>query len=117
MKKLLKFVALSISLLIIIIIISCRPSDHNKKIVLRVYHEKIDCQGYEGINKCYKIQREEKIGSDDWEILYEPITDFNYVEGYQYDIKVKIKYLLHPAIDQPSPKYICLEVYSSEKIN
>jgi len=78
--------------------------------------EQVDCDGFEGINKCFMVQKGASIGKDSWEMLPEPIEGFSYEEGYVYDVTVKIDLVPNPTDEQSRFKYTLVNVMSKVKI-
>ncbi len=71
----------------------------------------VDCTGTDS-KKCMLVKS--KI-VDNWSTLYDNIEGFNYEEGYEYLLGVKIKRVKNPPADASSIKYILVEVYEKKK--
>ncbi len=70
---------------------------------LRVGSTMISCSGFEGQTACYQIQVGDAIGSTDWDMTYDYIENFEYKEGYIYNLKVRFVERTAP-IPQDVPK-------------
>jgi len=97
---------LFISLLILIAAKSC---DETKHIYVADYL--VDCTDVSP-QKCMLIK--EKI-VDEWTIFYDQIEGFNYEEGYEYLLNVKIKTIKNPPADGSNLKYTLVEVFEKKK--
>ena len=97
---------LVISLLILIAAKSCDDTKH-----IYVADHLVD---YEGVSpqKCMLIK--DKI-VDDWTTFYDQIEGFDYEEGYEYLLNVKIKTIKNPPADGSTLKYTLVEVFEKKK--
>ena len=85
---------------------SCDETKH-----IYVADHLVDCDGA-GPQKCMLIK--EKI-VDDWANFYDQIEGFDYEEGYEYLLNVKIKTIKNPPADGSSLKYTLVEVFEKKK--
>ena len=85
---------------------SCDETKH-----IYVADHLVDCDGA-GPQKCMLIK--EKI-VDDWANFYDQIEGFDYEEGYEYLLNVKIKTIKNPPTDGSSLKYTLVEVFEKKK--
>ena len=85
---------------------SCEDTKH-----IYVADHLVDCVGV-GPQKCMLIK--DKI-VDDWTTFYDQIEGFEYEEGYEYLLNVKIKEIKNPPADGSSLKYILVEVFEKKK--
>ena len=83
-------------------------------IKMRVQSSQTDCDGVEGGQLCYVVQKESSIGKENWETLEQQIEGFNYEVGYVYDITVRIEKMENPAENQSPFRYILVEVISRQ---
>jgi len=98
--------------LIIILLLSLtsvKSCDETKHIY--VADHLADCTGV-GPQKCMLIK--EKI-VDEWTTFYDQIEGFEYEEGYEYLLNVKIKTIKNPPADGSSLKYTLVEVFEKKK--
>lgn len=57
-----------------------------------------------------------KVGDNPvWELLSSPIEDFDYQEGYEYNIEVKVKKISNPPLDASSLQYSLIKILSQTK--
>jgi len=70
-----------------------------------------DCEGV-GPQKCM-LMKENIV--DNWTNFYDQIEGFEYEEGYEYLLNVKIKTIKNPPADGSSLKYTLVEVYEKQK--
>ncbi len=97
---------LVISLLILIAAKSCDDTKH-----IYVADHLVDCEGVSP-QKCMLIK--DKI-VDDWTTFYDQIEGFDYEEGYEYLLNVKIKTIKNPPADGSTLKYTLVEVFEKKK--
>ncbi len=71
----------------------------------------VDCVGV-APQKCMLIREKQ---TDEWSNFYGNIEGFNYEEGFEYLIKVKVKKIKNPPADGSSLKYTLLEVLRKRK--
>jgi len=84
-------------------------------LIFRVKDHQVGCDGYEGTSRCYMVQKGAAVGSDNWEVLREPIEGFRYEEGYTYDVKVRMELVPNPDTDQSRYRYQLVETLSKTK--
>lgn len=95
-----------ISLLMLIAVKSCDDTKH-----IYIADHLVNCEGV-APQKCMLIK--EKI-VDDWTTFYDQIEGFDYEEGYEYLLNVKIKKIKNPPADGSSLKYTLIEVFEKKK--
>ena len=86
-----------------------------QEITLRVNHYRQRCQGEATMN-CFLVQTGKQIGTDKWELFYDPIKGFHYEQGYIYTLSIRIEKILNPPMDGADRRYILLKVISKEKV-
>ncbi|MGH1337489.1 MAG: DUF4377 domain-containing protein [Aureispira sp.] len=101
------WITLCFLLLILPLLSSCGSSYKT----LVVAPQKIECTGIVS-QKCLQVR---EVSSQNWEYLYGNIKAFDYQEGYEYKIKVKVKELKNPPQDASALVYTLVEVLSKEK--
>jgi len=81
---------------------------------IQVNSTKISCVAGIMNKKCFQIKRNPK--QKNWEILYEDILGFEPVEGYIYQIKVKIEQMdISNLADASSERYTLIKILSKKK--
>jgi hypothetical protein len=85
-------------------------------IKMRVNSAKVQCEGYNGNTLCFEVQKGAAIGTDNWEVLREPIEGFSYEEGYIYDVTVKIESVENPQPNQPRHKNIIMDIMAKTPV-
>lgn len=91
------------------IIVSCEQNNENlKQRTIIVASKKIDCQGFVA-QKCLLIRDLDK---QNWEYLYDSIIDFNYEEGFEYEILISEMEIDNPPQDASSIEYTLIEMIS-----
>lgn len=111
MKKLIIFIA--------ILIQTCADKEMEENLIgtkIRVNYYTESCTGVI-IQKCYLIQEGEAIGGNGWQLLYDPIEGFDYVEGYIYDLDVTVSEVEDPPMDTSGLKYVLNQVLSKTKVD
>lgn len=84
---------------------------------LRVDHFKQSAIGiFPAASLVLLIQRDDEIGSNDWQNHYSGITDFDYEWGHVYDLRVKIRTIDNPPQDASSIEYVLEEIISKQKV-
>lgn len=103
-------------LLSISLILSCKalkePSQHagqsHKAIKVFIGNERVNCTGV-APQKCYLVKLNEE---DEWQNYYNEIEGFEYEEGFEYQIKVKVKHVSNSYEDASDLQYTLIEVIS-----
>lgn len=95
--------------LILVLSLTAKSCDETKHIY--VADHLVDCAGV-GPKKCMLIK--EKM-VDNWTIFYDKIEGFDYEEGYEYLLNVKIKTIKNPPVDGSNLKYTLVEVFEKKK--
>lgn len=95
-----------LSMLLFVAVNSCNKTQH-----IYVADHLVDCQA-PGKQKCMLLKG--KI-VDNWSTFYGDIEGFNYEEGYEYLLGVKVSEVKNPPADAPSLKYTLVEVYEKKK--
>jgi len=72
--------------------------------LMRINSYTVRCQGIIEMN-CLLVQKGDQIGTDQWYYFYDTIEGFEYEEGFQFDLDVKITEVANPAADASSKKY------------
>lgn len=85
-------------------------------ITMRIQANKVACDGYEGNNSCFMVQKGASIGTDFWEQLKEPIDGFNFEAGFSYDVQIKIELRENPNADQSQFQYHLVKIISKTKV-
>lgn len=91
------------------------PPETANIVDIRINHFRQTAVG-EGPYLVYLIQEDEKIGTEDWQYLYESIEGFNYEQGYIYDLKAKKTIVENPPADGSSLKYELVSVISKDRV-
>jgi hypothetical protein len=73
-----------------------------------VSHTKVDCVGVAPM-KCLQIR--ESRGAD-WTLFYSQIEGFDYEEGYDYELRVRLEEVENPPADAASIRYELVELVS-----
>lgn len=100
----------SLLLSLLLFLFNCNPSGFNEEeyipegILIRVNSYTETCQGLIK-RQCLLIQKEEQIGTEEWEYFYDSIGGFEYEEGYRYDLDIKITQVVNPPADASSLRY------------
>lgn len=93
----------------------CQQTSIPKGTNLRVGSEMIPCRGYEGQTACYQLQVGDAIGSTNWDMTYDYIENFTFVEGSIYNLKVRFVERSEPMPeDVPKIRIIVDQVLSVE---
>jgi hypothetical protein len=92
-----------------------KPLEGSEMISMRIQPKKVACDGYEGHNTCFVVQKGASIGTDFWETLPVPIDGFNFEEGYMYDVTIKIQLREEHNEDQSRFQYTLINVLSKKK--
>ncbi len=66
---------------------------------------------------CMGIQQQDKVGSEEWDRIYQGIKDFDYELGFIYNLKVKTKQIKNPPADGSSIEYHLEKVISKDKVS
>ncbi len=94
---------------IIILAVTAKSCEDTKHIY--VADHLVDCVSV-GPQKCMLVK--DKIVND-WTNFYGNIEGFDYEEGYEYLLNVKVEEIKNPPADAPSFKYILVEVFEKTK--
>lgn len=94
---------------IIILAVTAKSCEDTKHIY--VADHLVDCTGV-APQKCMLVK--EKI-VDDWTNFYGNIEGFDYEEGYEYLLNVKVEEIKNPPADGSSLKYTLVEVFEKKK--
>jgi hypothetical protein len=62
--------------------------------------------------ECYPSMKYKMNEQDNWSVLGQRIGGFDYEEGYEYLLRVKITHIKHPVADQPTETYALIEIVS-----
>ena len=79
--------------------------------VLIVADRKADCAGVAAA-KCLQVKKPQ---DDMWTLFYQNITNFNYVEGYTYIVRVRVDTAKNPPADGSNLRYSLRKILYSEK--
>ncbi len=96
-------------ILILILSLTAKSCDDTKHIYIADHL--VDCVSVSP-QKCMLVK--EKI-VDDWTNFYGNIEGFEYEEGYEYLLNVKVETIKNPPADGSSFKYILVEVFEKKK--
>ena len=113
MKKLLALLNL------LVLLAACqneKPEVSPNEAMLRVNYYRVQCMG-EGLQSCYLVQQDQKVGTAEWNYFYGQIEGFEYEEGFIYTLKVRITPVVNPPADASDRRYTLLKVLSKEKGN
>ncbi|MDR0229181.1 MAG: DUF4377 domain-containing protein [Flavobacteriaceae bacterium] len=84
-------------------------------ITLTVADHREDCVAGVAKQKCMLVKEGE---ATEWELFYNQIEGFNYEEGFEYKLEVKVEdidYGAHTPADAPTVKYTLVKEISKEK--
>ncbi|WP_422081818.1 DUF4377 domain-containing protein [Ulvibacterium sp.] len=113
MKKVAFYIVLAMSFLVVL---SCDNDEPNQGVeeILRINHYTI--AGHGPFLRMYNlVQKGDAIGTNDWEIFYAPVENFEYELGYVYEILVNRSEIEDPPQDIIPIRYTLKEVISKEK--
>ena len=115
MKKLLKFLIVPL----LFTILSCDSDNDNNN--SQVVNLKIDHFQQPAISLdvllVFRVQEEEKIGTDNWTNFYNTIEGFSYELGNTYLLQVEKETIKNPPQDASSVKYVLKEVIEKQPTN
>ncbi len=94
---------------ILLLSLTAKSCDETKHIYIA--NHLVDCEGV-APQKCMLIK--EKI-VDEWTTFYDQIEGFEYEEGYEYLLNVKIKIIKNPPADGSNLEYTLVEVFEKKK--
>ena len=94
---------------ILLLSLTTKSCDETKHIYIADHL--VDCEGV-APQKCMLIKG--KI-VDEWTTFYDQIEGFEYEEGYEYLLNVKIKTIKNPPADGSNLKYTLVEVFEKKK--
>lgn len=92
-------------------ITSCKSSDVTR--VIWVASETRNCRGI-GEQTCYLVKESEE---KDWQFFYDEIQGFQYTEGFEYTLLVRIYEVEDPPMDASSQTYSLIRILDKEKKN
>lgn len=95
-------------LALIISFISCEDNNEAAEKTMIIASQKVDCVGV-APQQCLLIKANE---NQNWEYLYDSIINFNYEEGFEYEVLVLEEQVENPAQDASSIKYTLIKVIS-----
>jgi hypothetical protein len=98
-----------ISLLFVCALISCKKERLEDKTLIVADH-KVDCTGA-GPQRCFLIREHE---SQQWEFFYNAIEGFDYEEGFEYLIEVKVFKISNPPQDASDRRYVLKRIISKK---
>lgn len=91
------------------------PTREGSEVIkMRIQSSQVDCNGASGNTHCFMVQKESSIGTENWEMLREPIEGFSYEAGYIYDVTVKIELVENPSANQSHFRYTLVSVISKQ---
>ncbi|KGL62542.1 DUF4377 domain-containing protein [Polaribacter sp. Hel1_85] len=98
-----------ILMFLLLSIASCEQNKENliQKTII-VASTKMDCQGL-AAQKCLLIREEDK---QNWEYFYDSIIDFDYEEGFEYEILISEMEIENPLQDASSKEHTFIKVIS-----
>lgn len=115
MKALLSLALLLFGTVVYAVEPSTNPSFSGSEVIkMRIQSSQVDCDGVAGGPLCYSVQKESKIGKDNWETLEQSIEGFNYEAGFVYDVTVKIERIENAATNQVEFRYTLIDVISKQ---
>jgi len=97
--------------LVIILILNFVANACDETKTIYVADHLADCVGV-APQKCMLIK---ETLQDDWQYFYDKIQGFDFEEGYNYQLKVKIETVKNPPADASGIKYTLIEVLAKEK--
>ncbi len=87
----------------------------NESIMMRVAAHKVNCHTTSS-NVCFQVQKGASIGTDFWEPLQQDLKNFQYEEGYQYDVSVKISSTMPDSQGKRNVVYEVIKVNDKKKV-
>jgi Domain of unknown function (DUF4377) len=96
---------------------ACRqeaPEAAPQEITMRVNHYRQRCQG-ESAFDCLLVQEGKQIGTQNWELFYDPIQGFSYEPGYIYLLQLRIEMIPDPPMDSGDRRYSLVKILSKKK--
>lgn len=115
MKALLSFVLLLAASFAFGNVPSATPAREGSEVIkMRIQSSQVDCNGANGNTHCFMVQKESSIGTENWEMLREPIEGFSYEAGYIYDVTVKIERVDNPAANQSPFRYTLVSITAKQ---
>lgn len=108
-----KWISALILVLIASVAVGCGTQDtlqEDQGEVMTVFigPELVDCEG-EGPQKCMLVKENQE---DDWGLFYDQIDGFDYEEGYNYKITVRVEDVPNPPAGGSSIRWILVDVIS-----
>lgn len=111
-----KFFAFFVFALLSISLISCKKDKDTEIIQMRINHYQQPAWSsfYSGF--ALIVQKDDRIGSNDWSSFENNIAGFEFEPGYVYDVEVEKKPVVNPPMDGSNVAYTLKSVLSKTKI-
>lgn len=109
-KQIYKFAFLTFGLFILPAFISPVSAQTLSEVFI-VADRRADCAGA-AMTKCLQIKRPQE---EKWSLFYQPIENFNYIEGYTYIVRVRTNQVKNPPADVSNVKYRLQKILYREK--
>lgn len=103
----------SIFLIIVLFLFSCSKDENVIETIIVASRKVMDIEPSGASEREYFLIKTNK--SDKWEYLSPNIQGFNYEEGYEYMLKVRITTINNPQQDQYPKSYALIEIISKTK--
>ncbi|UII19667.1 DUF4377 domain-containing protein [Fulvivirga ligni] len=87
---------------------------YNDDYNFRVNHYQVDCVG-EGPQKCFLVQQGSKLDTEEWDLFYGNIENFEFTSGYVYNLQIEKTEIKNPPADGSSIKYSLIKIISRQK--
>ena len=102
MRRIVLFLVLSVLML------SCEKEIELEQLIIADH--KVSCTGI-GPQECLLVKRNV---SDEWQFFYGGIEGFDYEEGFEYIIEVKVYDVENPPVDGSSKRYVLNRIISKQ---
>ncbi len=99
---------IALFLVMSILMFACKKEIESEQLIIADH--KVSCTGA-GPQECLLVK---KNVSDDWQFFYGGIEGFDYEEGFEYIIEVKVYDVENPPADGSSKRYVLNRIISKQ---
>jgi heat shock protein HslJ len=93
-------------------VIGCQDQDQPQRETWWINSAKVDCTGV-GPMSCYQIQKGKEIKAEEWSLLYDEISGFEFEPGFIYQLEIEVSEKATPVpADASSLSYKLIDVVS-----